>query len=179
MLSPDSIPRPTVQQALNMGFLPYPMLPALHSEHVKSKMRLINLTPYHLDSMEAFLDIMGRAVMVDTQHWYEKYGLARGPAGEWGYDWKKWLEEVPVIDKGQGKISMDLDITRKMATDLQLLYLSIKEIQRHPAFVEGTLLPAFLKISTLFWHDFMVVRQISFCTRITFINKSLLGPVCF
>ncbi|PBK63538.1 hypothetical protein ARMSODRAFT_1024003 [Armillaria solidipes] len=186
ILSPDGVPGPTVQ-ALNMGFLPYPMPPAIHAEHVRSEMRLIDLAPSQLDSIEVFPEIMGRAVAVDAKHWYKKYGLARGPPGEWGYDWKKWAEGVPVITQGQGKFSMDLDVARKMATDLQLLYLSIKEIQKHPTFVEGTLLPAFLKTSTLFRHDFTAARQIrtlaglaqiSLCTGIAFINgwRLVMGP---
>ncbi|PBK59698.1 hypothetical protein ARMSODRAFT_1027139 [Armillaria solidipes] len=178
LMYPNGVPGPVVQ-ALNMGFLPYPMPPVVHSEFVRSEMRLVNLDPSQLEKMEAFPEIMGRAVAADPKHWYELYRLARGPANEWGYDWKSWVKSVAVEEQGQGKLSIDVNIAKKMATDLQLLYLSIKEIQKHPTFVEGTLLPNLLKTATLFRRDFSSIRQIhtlvglaqiSFCTGMAFIN---------
>ncbi len=178
LMMPNRAQGPVIQ-ALNMGFLPYPMPPAIHSEFVRSEMRLVELSPAQLELMEAFPEIMGRAVAVDPRHWYEQYRLARRPANEWGYEWKDLVDKIPVVDQGQGLFALDVNSAKKMATDLQLLYLSIKEIQKHSAFTEGTLLPSLLKTSCFFRRNFtssqqirtlVGLAQIAFCTGMAFVN---------
>ncbi|KAK0224772.1 hypothetical protein EDD85DRAFT_795810 [Armillaria nabsnona] len=68
---------------------------------------------------------------------------------------------------------------KEIASDLQLISSCMKDLQDHPSFVTGSLVPTFLESATLFCHDFSSERQIralistaqiSFCSGITFVN---------
>ncbi|PBK66623.1 hypothetical protein ARMSODRAFT_1021425 [Armillaria solidipes] len=160
--SPDG-KGPTIQ-ALNMGFLPYPISPASHTEYTGEDLRFLDVSKEFLDTLE---------------HWYNIFRITKGPTKEWGFDWGL-KENVMVIDKGHGEFFIEHSHAKRMTTDLLSVYFCIRDIQNHPVFVQGTLLPTLINTENLLRQDFMSVLQIRnlvgisqivFCTALAFINS--------
>ncbi len=179
LLLPElGIVRPIVQ-ALNMGHLPYPLPAVLHSECVSPELNLVNFPLEQLQTLQIDPTSLGKPVAVIAKYWYHLYGFSEGPVGEWVYDWK--LEQgLPIKQRDEGKFSINHTQAQAMVTDLHSIYLCIKDIQNHLAFVWETLLPSLLNSTPLFWTDFSLeqqihaiigLAQISFCMGMAFINS--------
>ncbi|SJL17569.1 uncharacterized protein ARMOST_21121 [Armillaria ostoyae] len=130
LLSDPSHQGPMVQ-ALNMGFMLYPLPAVVHSEPVESELRFINVPFAMLDEVEVQPALMGKPVVVDPCYGYNLYRVSRGPEGEWAYKWGNDWREVAVW-KDKGMFLINHRWAKKIATNLQSVALCVRDIQRHP-----------------------------------------------
>ncbi|KAK0214720.1 hypothetical protein EDD85DRAFT_962925 [Armillaria nabsnona] len=89
LMNPSQGNNSPIIQALNMGFLPYPMPPAIHFKDMQSKMKLTDVQPSQLEILKVFPGQCGHPIAVSARFWYNIYGFSWGPIGEWAYDWEK------------------------------------------------------------------------------------------
>ncbi len=99
LLNDSNVLGPTIQ-ALNLAFMPYPLLAVTHSETVSSDPSYIEVPLPMLDEVEVQPAQMGKPMMIDPQYRYNRYGFMRGPEGEWAYKWEKDWKEVMIQKDG-------------------------------------------------------------------------------
>ncbi len=170
-----------VVQALNIGHKPYPLPATSHTEYISKDFCLLDVSKEFLESLEMYPGKMGQPMVVNTRFWWGLYGLGEGPKGEWAYNWKL-KDNLPVVQRGITEFFIDPHKATPMVSNLQAVYLCLKEIGKHRAFIPGTLLPTLLNPSNLWRQDLsshwqvqnlLGIAQVAFCSVMAFVNVTV------